>query len=119
MELAVPAWQGSLILLERQDLERVQRNALHIILGSEFISYSEALKFVHLDSLENRRVKLCLKFAKKAEKHVKHSKWFQINTKPTNTRQHKSKYLEVQHKLSRFKKSPISYLTRILNEHYQ
>ena len=74
---------------------------------------------VNMESLELRRNKLCLKFAGKAEKHTKHKKWFQINQNLTDTRQPKNKYLDVKYRLTRFKKSPISYLTRILNEHYR
>ena len=95
MELAAPAWQGNLIQVERQDLERIQKSALHIILGSEYVSYKEELILFNMESLEQRRVKLCLKFAKKAEKHTKHRKLFQINQNPTNTRHPYNKYLEV------------------------
>ena len=36
LELAVPAWQGSLSQAEKLDLERVQKAACHIILGDSY-----------------------------------------------------------------------------------
>ena len=76
------------------------------------------LKKLNLDDLESRRNKLCLKFGKKAEKHEKFTKWFKPNTEPVNTRQEKFKYCDVQYSHDRFFKSPLSFLTRLLNSHY-
>ena len=67
LELAVPAWQGSLTQAEKQDLERVQKCACHIILGETYDSYKNALSLLKLDTLESRRKKLALKFALKSE----------------------------------------------------
>ena len=69
LELAVPAWQGSLSQAEKIDLERVQKCACHIILGDAYCSYSKALNTLGLENLELRRYKLSLKFALKSEKH--------------------------------------------------
>ena len=69
VELAVPAWHGAITLEERTDIERIQKSAAHIIMGDDYISYKCALMSLNLESLENRRNRLCLKFAKKAEKH--------------------------------------------------
>ena len=71
-----------------------------------------------LEPLETRRAKLCLKFAKKAEKNDKHSKWFR-KRQQTATRQHNSRYWDVLARTNRLKKSPIPYLTDLLNKHYK
>ena len=118
LELAVPVWQSGLKQAQKLEIERVQKSALHIVLGKGYVSYKQALKTLNFESLEARRLKLCLKFAKKAERHDKHKQWFKPNTMTVNTRQLKTKYCEVQARLSRFKDSPISYLTNMLNEHY-
>ena len=75
-----------------------------------------------LKNYPSRRSILCLKFAKKAEKHVKFSKWFfpdkrslDVNTRNSKT---KPKYTPVPSRKVRYKKSPIPYLTDILNECY-
>ena len=118
LELAVPAWHGSFNQGERLEIERVQKSAFYIILGDSYLSYRNAQKTLGLDSLESRRSQLCLRFGKKAEKHEKHKQWFKFNDQTVNTRQQKMKYCDVKARLSRFKKSPISFLTNMLNEHY-
>ena len=116
LELAVPAWHGAITQAERMDIERVQKAALHIVLGQEYISYKNALKHLNLDSLEKRREKLCLKFGEKAEKHSKFKNWFKLNKPNVNTRQDQTKYCEMIANKDRYKKSPISYLTTLLNK---
>ena len=118
LELAVPAWHGAITLVEQQSIERVQKSVAHIILGEEYVCYKDALNTLGLKSLATRRNILCLKFAKKAEKHTKFQKWFKISNPRPNTRQAKMKYCQVLARHSRFQKSPLSHLTRILNEYY-
>ena len=119
LELAVPAWHCSLTQAETKDIERVQKSALHIVLGNEYTSYRHALDVVKLETLEQRRVKLSLKFGLKAEKHKKFRHWFKRNNIDVNTRQIKPRYSEVKARLQRFRNSPIAYLTRLLNEHHK
>ena len=80
-------------MAERVDIERVQKSALHIVLGNGYISYDNALKISNLETLEKRRDKLSLKFALKAEKHQKFKKWFKLNQKVLNTRNKKAQIL--------------------------
>ena len=96
----------------------MQKSACHIILGEHYTSYREALKELEMDSLSSRREKLSLKFALKCEKDVKFSKWFKPLTSTQNTRQDKEKYCDVKASHTRFANSPLSYLTRLLNSHY-
>ena len=72
----------------------------------------------NLETLETRRAKLCLKFAKKAENNGKHCKWFR-KRQNTSTRHQNSKYWDVLARTERLKKSPIPYLTDLLNKHYK
>ena len=44
--------------------------------------------------------------------------WFKPTTKPINTRTKMSKYCDVKANHTRFTRSPLSYLTRILNMYY-
>ena len=114
LELAVPAWQGSITQAERVSLERVQKSACHIILGDEYVSYRSALKSLNLESLESRRKKLSLKFAIKASKHIKFKSWFRENDQNVNTRHEKPKFRDVRAIHSRFEKSALSYQMSIL-----
>ena len=118
LELAVPAWHGAITQMERMDIERIQKCAAHIILGERYISYKQALKTLNMQSLQSRRDKLCLNFARKAEKHTKFEKWFKPAHYSQNTRQEKFKYCKVQARHNRFDKSPLSYLTRMLNSYH-
>ena len=118
LELAAPAWQGAITQAERLDLERMQKSALHIILGEQYESYNQALTVTGLQTLEIRRQNLCLKFGRRAELHSKHKRWFAPNTSTVNTRQQKAKYKSVQYRHTRFKNSPISYLTSLLKSYY-
>ena len=117
LELAAPAWQGSITLVEKKDLERVQKCALHIILGKKYSSYEDALEYLNLENLELRRVRLCLNFALKAESHPKFSKWFIRRENLYNTRS-KLKYKQVLANHARYSRSPLGYLTKLLNIHY-
>ena len=60
-----------------------------------------------------------MKFAKKAEKDKKFKAWFKTSNYRKNTRQRKNKYREVLAKHSRFEKSPLSVLTRMLNGYHK
>ena len=117
LEFGAPAWQGSLTLDDNTDIERVQKCALHIILGKDYISYKNALQSFNLENLEARRTRLCLKFALKAEAHPKFRKWFQINTKTYNARS-TVRYKNVYANHARYANSPLAYLTKLLNAHY-
>ena len=119
LEYAAPVWHGSLTGEDRLKLERVQKTALHIILGEKYHSYRTALKLTGNKTLFERRRKICLKFAQKSVKSEKFSKWFRENKWETNTRQEQLKYHEVYCRTDRYKKSPISYLTSLLNMEQQ
>ena len=70
LELAVPVWHSSLTRKQSLDIERVQKVAFRIILGPLYISYKQACQYLCTKTLEERRTKLCLKFAKKNLKSV-------------------------------------------------
>ena len=115
LEFAVHVWHSSLTGEDRADIERVQKCALQIILGSNYLSYTPALKDLGLETLFRRRQKLCLTFAKKSYKNPKFNKWFKLNLRITVTRQPGSKLVSVYSRTKRFEESPISYITELLN----
>ena len=117
LEFGVPVWNSGLNKEESSDIERVQKAFLHIALGQAYTSYEHALDISKLETLESRRENLCLKFAKKTAKHPKHRHWF-VETDPNDpdTRSIKQQYKAPLCRLNRFKKSPIPYLTSLLNK---
>ena len=120
VELAVPAWHSGLTVRQTADIERVQRVAVYIILsdfttGKCEFSYDMALVVLAIEPLAVRREKLCLSFAKKTLKS-RHSDMFSKQTYMYNTRQATNTYREYVSNTQRCFKSPLNYLTRILNE---
>ena len=116
LELAVPVWHSSLTRKQCLDIERVQRVAFKIILGPLYISYKQACKFVYTQTLEERRTKLCLKFAKKNLKSE--NCMFTKNTLLVNTRQPTKIVKEYRCRTGRYYKSSIPYLARLLNTNH-
>ena len=117
LEFGTPVWNSSLTKQDVADVERVQKSFLHIVLDSDYTSYDIALQLANLESLEARRIKLCLNFAIKAQKHPKHKSWFVAN--PLLGPETRSETLGLNpplFRLKRFKKSPIPYLTDLLND---
>ena len=115
LEYGVAVWNSNLTVSESNDIERVQKSFLHIVLGDTYKDYENALKICKLETLKERRQKLCLNFAKKAAKHPSHSKWFKPQENKQNTRSKKNAYCTPIARLERFRRSPIPYLTRLLN----
>ena len=119
LELAVPVWHPAITQQEIKQIERIQKCALYIILGSDYTGYNDALQLLAIDSLHNRRSKICEKFAIKCFKSPRYSTWFHSNqyTQPIyNTRSEKSKLVPVSSRTQRYKNSPIPYLTELLNK---
>ena len=122
LELAVPVWQPMITKQERRQIERIQRCAFHIILGQEYESYNNALEILQSESLEERREKICKNFANKSVRHLKYKSWFNPKIKVAeskNTRQKQNqgnkKFHPVVFRTERYKKSPLPYLTELLN----
>ena len=75
-EFAVPYWGSMITDAEAKRLERIQRTALHVILGDSYTKYAEALKECNLERLDERRDSLIEKFAVSTAANPKFSHWF-------------------------------------------
>ena len=71
LEQSAVVWHSSLTQQNINDLERVQKSGMRIILGNEYVGYKRSLQRLEMDTLEDRRKKLCLNFAQKATKKPK------------------------------------------------
>ena len=116
LELAVPVWNSGLSLKLSADIERVQRVAVSIMFGNT--GYAQACAMLGLKPLSVRRLELCERFAvNMASSKSRHHDLFQLDKNGTHdTRSEKSSYREHVCRKSRFYKSPLPYLTRILNQ---
>jgi hypothetical protein len=119
LEQSCQVWHSSLTLEQFHDLERVQKNALKIILQEDYETYSNALTVTGLSTLFERRSNLCLKFAKSCVKNEKTTHMFPANPARTgygmNTRA-REKYAVTHAKTERLKSSAIPYMQTLLNK---
>ena len=116
LEFSSNVWHSSLTKENRQDLERVQKAALRVILGGEYLNYENALKLTKLESLEERRGSISLRFAKNCLKNEHFSKLFPLKkiNHAMNVR-NPDRYVVKRANTERFKRSTIPYLQRQLN----
>ena len=97
----------------KEDIERIQKIVLKIILKDKYEDYEQACKIMNIDTLESRRKKLCLTFALKCTKSDKFSNMFPLN----DSNKHEKYSVPFAH-TSRYFNSPKVFLTRLLNEHH-
>ena len=108
----VPVWHPGLTAKHTTSLERVQKRALRTILGANYIGYQNALLKTGLNSLHERRIDLCRKFAKTLDPELlppKHGEGRRMSTRNSD------KLRTLKYKTNRYKDSPIPYLVRLLN----
>ena len=117
LEYGVPVWHSSLTLQQKSQIERVQNTSMKVILGQEYQSADTARKVLKLNTLEKRRIEICMKFGQKATLNKNHSKWFKKNTpKYLNLRKKETVYKVPFCRTKRFENSTIPYITRLLTE---
>ena len=119
LEQSCVVWHSSLTQENSNDLERVQKAAVQIILGVKNVDYQEALIKIDLDTLENRREELCKNFAIKCVKSDKKKiqNMFPVKNKEHNMDTRKSEqYLVKYANTKRFQSSSIPYMQGLLNK---
>ena len=79
VEQNVAVWSHTITQDEEEDIERVQKIALKVILKEDYESYDNALDSTGLEKLQTRRRNLCLRFAKKCLKNDKTAGMFPLN----------------------------------------
>ena len=116
LEISSVVWHSGLSEKNRVDLERVQKSAVKIILNERDIHYEDALKKLNLQTLDKRREKLCLSFAKKCLKNEKVKNFFPYNPCSKIRTRHNEIYKVNHANTERYKKSTIPYLQNMLND---
>ena len=115
LEYASVVWHSGLTQENKANIERVQKSALAIILGKDYINYENALSILNLERLCVRRERQCLKFANKSLASEKFSSWFEKDENIQNTRRLVKPVKPAVARTTRFRKSPLPYMTTILN----
>ena len=111
LEFSSNVWHSSLTKENRQDLERVQKAALKVILGKDHNDYDEALKLLNIQSLEQRREVISLRFVKNSLKNANFAKLFPL-TKANHVMNVRNpiKYHINKANTERYRRSTIPYL---------
>ena len=117
LEQSATVWHSSLTEENSDDLERVQKSAIKIILGEKYVGYKKSLIKLEMESLKERRELLCLKFAQKCFKNPQTKNMFPENKKMHTMETRNPEKFQVNHaNTERLKKSAIIYMQYLLNE---
>ena len=117
LEQSCVLWSSTLTEENKVDLERCQKVALKIILGNKYKNYDDALKYLNMESLSDRREDLVLRWAKKAINHDKMKDLFPLNKKVHSMEMRKGEKYQIKNThTERLRKSSIFYMQKILNE---
>ena len=76
LELRAPVFHSGLTKQHSEKIEKVQKKAFIIILGSEYVNYDTALEILMQERLDQRREQICLNFARKCVKSERHAHMF-------------------------------------------
>ena len=117
MEQSAVVWHSSLVKRNINDLERIQKAALRVIMGKQFINYKNSLKELNLETLEKRRETLCLKFAKNCLKNEKLKDMFPLKKiKHKMKKRNENKYEMKKNRTKRLEMSALPYMRKLLND---
>ena len=117
LEQSAVVWHSSLVKRNINDLERVQKAAVRVIMGRQFTNYKKSLQELNLETLEKRRETLCLKFAKNCLKNEKLKDMFPLKkSKHKMKKRNENKYEMKKNRTKRLKMSALPYMRKLLND---
>ena len=114
LEQSCQVWHSSITEENSNDLERVQKDALKIILQENYVCYESALHKMNLMDLKSRRELLCGKFALSCISNQKTSKMFPNRNNLKSLRKNE-KFEVIYARTKRYKNTSIPYMQSLLN----
>ena len=117
--LGAPAWYCQTTEQERKDIDRVAKVGLRIIFGEAYCGFENCLLSAKMLRPTEQLANMTSRFAAKNASHNKFSQWFEPAARKTiNTRSIKNiqRYKSVPARTARYAKSPIPYMTQMLNK---
>ena len=118
LEQSALVWHNGLTKRNENDIERIQKSALRVILKHNYTGYQNALVTLGMQSLRDRREELCLRFAKSCLKIEKFQKYFPMNSKlHTMPTRYCEKYALGKKLSERYARSALPSMIRLLNDH--
>ena len=116
LEQTCPVWSSSLTDQNKSDLERVQKTFVKLILEEDYTNYQSGLSLLHLNTLEERRNILTLRFAKTSLADGLLRDLFPLRSKQHRmTKRNTEKFKVTRAYTERFRKSPIITMQNMLN----
>ena len=114
---ACPVWSSSLTLTQKQKLERVQKRACRIILGSTYEGYDHALSTLNLPKLSDRHQEALRKFGDNLLTHPRHRHFLPPDAPPPRrTTRHVNKLVPIRApRTDRYKNSAIPAIVNLIN----
>ena len=97
LEQSATVWHSSLTEDNKNDLERIQKSAVKVILKESYKGYIQGLHKLDLLTLDERRDSLCLEFAQRCVKNKKMTHMFPKNTKTHDMNTRAEELYNVQH----------------------
>ena len=116
LEFAALVFTSGLNQEQSRQLEMVQKKALAVILGMDYVNYEAALLTLQQQRLDTRRLDICYKFALKCTNSPRHSFMFPPNPNHRANMRHPKPYKEYLCHTGRYFNSPIPALSRLLNK---
>ena len=117
LESNCPVFHSMLTQEQTDDIERLQKIVLRVILVEQYKSYEQACQLLNVQTLKQRRTQLCLTFSLKILENEKFKDFFQPNQNNCDIRS-QEKFQVPFARTSRYQDSPKVYLTNLLNEHF-
>ena len=115
LEQSSVVWSSSITQKNKNDLERTQKNFTRLLLKNQYTNYEEALLKLSLESLQERREELSLRFAKNCIKNPKFENLFPTNSIEQRTRNHEQ--FHIPHcNTERMRQSSIVQMAHQLNK---
>ena len=84
--------------------------------GEKYSTYEDALKYMNMETLYNRRTKLCTNFIKKSIKLQNFKELFPENKNINMNVRHHEKYYVKKYKTERCKNTSVPYFQTLLNK---
>ena len=117
-EYVAPLWHSSLSVKDKMKIERLQKRALRIIMGTDYPGYELALQALNLPSLKDRREQLTSKFANSVLKSQRHRNLLppKRNNVPAIRGNACNQLIETKCNRQRYFKTTVPYCTRLINK---
>ena len=113
-------WHTSLSVQNCEDLERIKKSAVKILMKNEYKGYESSLRDLELTKLSDRREDLLLKYGLKCLKNEKNKHIFPLQTKTHNMTSRKmNTFSEQRCFTARLQNSTIPQLQKRLNQYFK